>query len=131
MGLDMNADKMFRAGVVLLATGIAAGAFGAHGLKDQVSADKLVTFEIGVRYQMYGALGLMAAAGWLKQMGLSVSCAALAIVAGVLIFSGTLYGIVLGGPKWLGAITPIGGTLQIVGWAMLVAKSHRKKDSDV
>ncbi|MBI1325781.1 DUF423 domain-containing protein [bacterium] len=126
----MNPDKMFRAGVVLLATGIAAGAFGAHGLKDQVSADKLVTFEIGVRYQMYGALGLTAAAAWLKHMGLSVSCAATTIVAGVLIFSGTLYGIVLGGPKWLGAITPIGGTLQIVGWAMVAAKSHRKRESN-
>lgn len=127
----MNPDKMFRAGVILLATGIAAGAFGAHGLKDLVTADKLVTFEIGVRYQMYGALGLMAAGSWLKQSGQRGSCASLAIVAGVLIFSGTLYGIVLGGPKWLGAITPIGGTLQIVGWGMIAAKSYMKKDSIV
>lgn len=130
MSLNMNPVKIFRVGVFLLATGIAAGAFGAHGLKERVSPNLLDTFEIGVRYQMYGALGLMAAAAWFQVAGRCASCASLVILAGVLIFSGTLYGIVLGGPKWLGAITPIGGTMQIVGWAMIAAKSYETRDSN-
>jgi len=128
MSVKMNPGQIFRTGVILLAGGIAAGAFGAHGLKNTVSADLLVTFEIGVRYQMYGALGLMAAAAWFQTTGRCVSCAALVVAVGVLIFSGTLYGIVLGGPKWLGAITPIGGTLQIVGWAIIAASSFESSD---
>ncbi len=130
MSVKMNPGLIFRTGVILLATGIAAGAFGAHGLKDTVSADRLITFEIGVRYQMYGGLGLMAAAAWFKTTGRCSSCAALVVAVGVLIFSGTLYGIVLGGPKWLGAITPIGGTLQIVGWAIIAARSFDSSDSN-
>lgn len=122
----MKPDLVFRIGILLLATGIGAGAFGAHGLKDAVTPQLLETFEIGVRYQMYGALGLMAAAAWFAKTGARFGTfTAWAIIIGILIFSGTLYGITLGGPKWLGAITPIGGTLQIVGWAILAFAGSR------
>jgi len=116
----MKPDFVFRVGTFLLAIGIAVGAFGAHGLKGSVTPQQLETFEIGVRYQMYGAIGLMAAAAFFASVGGRFSGGAVwAVLAGIVIFSGTLYGIGLGGPKWLGAITPIGGTLQIIGWAII------------
>lgn len=125
----MKPDLVFRVGTLLLTAGIAAGAFGAHGLKGVVSEQLLETFEIGVRYQMYGALGLMAAAAWHGKTGARFGAfSAWAIVAGIAIFSGTLYGITLGGPKWLGAITPIGGTLQIVGWLIIALGGVRSAD---
>lgn len=97
------------------------GAFGAHGLKARVSAEQLAWWHTGVQYHAWHALGLLAigllllvqpalggarTAGWLLQ-------------AGIVIFSGTLYAMTLGGPRWLGAVTPIGGTLMIAGWALL------------
>lgn len=122
----MKSSTMFRVGVALLALGIAAGAFGAHGLKDKVTPDKLETFEIGVRYHFYNAIALMAAAAWFSRepQGVrGISAAIIAVMVGTAIFSGTLYGIALGGPRWLGAITPIGGTLQIIGWAVVSVKA--------
>ena len=96
------------------ALGIALGAFGAHGLKGHLDSNDLAIYETGVRYQMYAALALMAlgAAGkWgppLRLLGL-----------GSLIFSGSLYALVLLQVRWLGAITPIGGLLMIAGLAWL------------
>jgi uncharacterized membrane protein YgdD (TMEM256/DUF423 family) len=124
----MKPQTIFRLGAFLLAAGIGAGAFGAHGLKDKVTPALLETFEIGVRYQMYGALGLMATAAWFSHCaGRCKACSIIAIFVGILIFSGTLYGIVMGGPKWLGAITPIGGTMQIVGWCIIAASSYSER----
>lgn len=116
----MKPEKIFQIGTILAGLGIVAGAFGAHALKAIVSPEQLATFEIGVRYQMYHALGLIAMAAWFGQSGKTAPKAAVyGLIVGTLIFSGTLYGITLGGPKWLGAITPIGGSLQIIGWMIL------------
>lgn len=124
----MQPRNIFRAGALMAGLGIVAGAFGAHVIKGKVEPKDLETFEIAVRYQMYHAIGLIAVAGWFQALAGSMGSARTTksagiaitlLITGTLIFSGTLYGIVAGGPRWLGAITPIGGTLQIIGWVML------------
>lgn len=103
-----------RIGAILAGLAVAFGAFGAHALQDLVPAERLATFETGVRYQMYHALGLLLAAA----LGASRRAAPL-LLAGSAVFSGSLYLLVLTGWGWWGAVAPVGGTLQIVGWLLL------------
>lgn len=99
---------------------VAAGAFGAHALRSQLDARMLEVFETAVRYQMYHALALFAAAWLCQQAGtLSAQVAGWAFVLGILLFSGSLYAMVFTGVRALGAVTPIGGVAFIVGWAAL------------
>src|SRR5690606_5410253 len=98
----------------------------AHGLRSRVGPEMVAVFETGARYQMYHGLGLvlvgllalhrpsglLAAAGWLH-------------LAGILIFSGSLYALVLSGVRGLGAITPVGGVAFLVGWALFVVAALR------
>lgn len=97
------------------------GAFGAHGLKRHLSPEMLVIFETGVRYQMYHALALLAAA-WAVAVFDSkfISRAGTCFTAGIIIFSGSLYLLALSGIKMFGAVTPIGGVLLILGWFFLI-----------
>lgn len=100
--------------------GVAAGAFGAHALKSRLSADLLATFEVGVRYQMYHAFGLLAVAWVLTKWPSSLATiSGWCFVIGTLLFSGSLYILSLSGIKWLGAITPFGGLAFLVGWLCL------------
>lgn len=106
---------------------VALGAFGAHALSERLSASLLNTFEIGVRYQFYHALALVAvvvALGRWPNRGSAVWAGWLFVV-GILIFSGSLYILVFSGIRWLGAITPIGGVAFIAGWALLVWTAWR------
>jgi len=108
-------------GALAAGIGVVAGAFGAHGLEGRVTPERLDTFKTGVAYQMYHALALLfvgwaAAQGW----GSAVSWAGYCFTAGILIFSGSLYVLVLTDTAWLGAITPIGGVSFIAGWLLLV-----------
>jgi uncharacterized membrane protein YgdD (TMEM256/DUF423 family) len=107
-------------GSVLGFLGVAAGAFGAHALRGSLPPDRLEVFETAVRYQMYHALAL-ALAGLLDASG-----AGWAFFAGTLVFSGSLYLLVLLDQRWLGAVTPIGGVLMLVGWAMLAMAAARR-----
>jgi uncharacterized membrane protein YgdD (TMEM256/DUF423 family) len=107
-------------GAVLAGLAVAAGAFGAHGLEGRVTPDRLQTFRTAVSYQMYHALGLLvvgwaAAQGW----GAAVHWSGYCFVVGILIFSGSLYLLVLTDTSWLGAITPLGGVAFIAGWLLL------------
>jgi uncharacterized membrane protein YgdD (TMEM256/DUF423 family) len=107
-------------GALLGALAVAAGAFGAHALKDRLSPDLASTYELAVRYQMYHALALLAVGVVLARFpGWAVQVAGWLFLAGTLIFSGTLYLLVLTGTRWLGAITPIGGTALLLGWLAL------------
>lgn len=110
----------FGLGALFAMIGVAAGAFGAHALADRIAADRLATFETGVRYQLIHSLGLLAVA-WAASRWPSggVNAAGWLFVIGILIFGGTLYALALGAPRWFGAITPIGGVCFIVGWAIL------------
>jgi uncharacterized membrane protein YgdD (TMEM256/DUF423 family) len=116
----------FALGCVFGALGVAIGAFAAHGLRSTLSAQDLATFEVGVRYHMYHAFALLAA-GWAvdKWGAATASAAGWAFVVGIALFSGSLYMLVLTGPRWLGAITPIGGVAFLVGWALLAWTAFR------
>jgi len=107
---------------------VMAGAFGAHGLRHVVSERGLEVFQTAVSYQMYHALvlvvaSLMPALG-LSQRLLGVACGFW--LAGIALFSGSLYLLVLSGHHWLGPVTPIGGVCFMIGWALLVAAALKK-----
>lgn len=110
----------FILGAVLAGMGVAAGAFGAHGLRGRLTPELLAIFETGVRYHLIHALGLLAVA-WAttRWPGAAISTAGWLFLAGILLFSGSLYGLSLSGLPSLGAITPIGGVAWIVGWLVL------------
>lgn len=114
-------ERIFLAlGAGLAGLAVAIGAFGAHGLRASLSAQDLATFETGVRYHMYHALALLAVA-WVADRwpGPAVTAAGWSFVLGILIFSGTLYVLVLSGQRWLGAVTPLGGVAFLIGWILL------------
>ena len=107
-------------GALLAGLSVVLGAFGAHGLKSVLTAQQLNTFEIGVRYQMYHALGLLfmgVARFYLTEK--LVSIPAYFMILGIIIFSGSLLLLVFTNLRWFGAITPIGGFCLIIGWLLL------------
>ncbi len=99
---------------------VALGAMGAHALSGRLAPDRLALYETAARYQMYHALALLAVAWAFDRFpGGAASGAGWAFTAGILIFSGTVYALAFGAPRWLGAITPIGGLCFLAGWALL------------
>jgi len=108
-------------GSVLGFLGVALGAFGAHALKARLSADMLTAFETGVRYQMYHVFAVLIVAAAIGQMGRAhlLVVAGWSFVAGIVLFSGSLYALTLTGVGGLGAITPLGGLLFLIGWTAL------------
>lgn len=104
------------AGALLALTGVALGAFGAHALRDTLGPAKLGTWNAAVQYQMWHAVALVAlSAVTLPRLGLPAAL----LVAGTVLFSGSLYALALTGARWLGPVTPIGGLLMIAGWTVL------------
>ena len=116
----------FAAGAALCGVGVVLGAFGAHALRERLAPDMLAVFETGVRYHLIHALALFAVA-WAASRwpGPLVGAAGGLFVAGIVIFSGSLYALSISGVRWLGAITPIGGLCLIAGWAVLAAAALR------
>ena len=99
---------------------VALGAFAAHGLREILDASQLHTFETGVRYQMMHALALIGTGLLLRQpVSKLLKGAGIAFLVGIFLFSGSLYWLALGGPSWLGPITPLGGLSFLLGWALL------------
>ena len=101
---------------MLGALAVGLGAFGAHGLKESLPADRLEIFEVGVRYQMYHALALLLTAVLLRGQTEPSPWPTQLFLWGTVVFSGTLYALALGAPKILGAVTPLGGLALIGGW---------------
>jgi uncharacterized membrane protein YgdD (TMEM256/DUF423 family) len=121
-------DRLFLIlGACSAAISVAAGAFGAHSLRDKVEPRLLEVFETGARYQLYHALALIAVGlVWNKWPGSWATTAGWLFVAGTVFFSGSLYTMTFTGVRALGAITPIGGVCFIAGWlcfAMAVMKA--------
>ena len=105
---------------------VVCGAFGAHALQERVTPEDLEIWKTAVHYQGLHALALIAF-GLFAERTKAGGLVGWAFVLGTVIFSGTLYGIVLGGPRWLGAITPLGGTALIVGWLAFGARALRRQ----
>lgn len=105
---------------------VAAGAFGAHALKARLPQDLQVIFETGARYHMYHALGLVAVGllGHFRPSPL-LSGAGWAMLAGIVLFSGSLYALALSGVRVLGAITPLGGLGFLAGWLLFAIAAWR------
>lgn len=112
-------------GAWIAALAIALGAFGAHILRDRMTEQQLNWWQTGQQYLLYSAFGILAvglAAERVRQPQLSAT----ALLLGGLIFGGSLFGLALGGPRWLGAVAPVGGSLLIVGYLALgVALARR------
>lgn len=104
--------------------GVSLGAFAAHGLKGKLAADMLVVFETAVRYHMYHALALLAVANFAPRERAFVWAGDF-YVAGIVLFSGSLYALAISGVKWLGAITPLGGLCFLLGHALLAVAFYR------
>jgi uncharacterized membrane protein YgdD (TMEM256/DUF423 family) len=116
------------AGAFLALLAVMAGAFGAHGLRSLVSERGLEVFQTAVTYQMYHSLALVLLA-LLAGQGLSkklLGWSAGFFLAGILLFSGSLYLLVLTDIRWIGPITPLGGVCFMVGWALLITSGLRR-----
>jgi uncharacterized membrane protein YgdD (TMEM256/DUF423 family) len=117
---------LFAAGALSAAIAVGTGAFAAHGLKARLAPEALAVFETGARYQMYAALGLLAAA-WAaaRWSGAAAAWGGALLLAGTVLFSGSLYALALTGVRWLGAITPFGGLAFLAGWVLLALAAWR------
>jgi uncharacterized membrane protein YgdD (TMEM256/DUF423 family) len=109
---------------------VVLGAFAAHGLRGRLDASLLHAFETGVTYQFYHCLALCALAAWCRelaglQLGDAATVAGIAFIVGIVLFSGSLYALALGAPRWLGPITPLGGVAFIVGWLAFAYSAWR------
>lgn len=106
------------------AAGVALGAFGAHALKAQLqAAGSESTWDTAVQYHLIHAVALLVLAFWARSvpaMASSVTTSGWLFVVGIVLFSGSLYGLALGGPRWLGPVTPLGGLAFIAGWLWLL-----------
>ncbi len=109
---------------------VALGAFGAHALENLVSANRLETWETAVRYHFFHALGLAVLALWRDRADTPWYRTSTALLLlGVLLFSGSLYLLVLLDARWLGAVTPIGGVFLIAGWLLFATAILRKRST--
>ena len=114
-------------GSILAFSAVLLGAFGAHALKETLSAyDSVQTWETAVRYQMWHALALIL----LSMISLTQPIPKMigpCFAIGTLLFSGSLYGLALDGPKWLGPVTPLGGLTLMIGWLLLAYSCFKNK----
>jgi len=100
--------------------GVALGAMGAHALAPRLTPQRLETFELAARYQLFHALALLAVAWAVSRWPAGTAReAGWFFVAGILLFSGSLFGVSLGGPRFLVFVTPVGGVTFLVGWVLL------------
>ncbi len=108
--------------------GVAAGAFGAHALRARVDAAQLAVWHTAVLYQLVHGLGLLLVSALHTQLHpVWQRWAVRLMLAGILMFSGSLYLLVLAGQRWLGAITPLGGSLMLLGWALVAIAAWRHR----
>lgn len=117
-------------GAILMALGVALGAFGAHGLKDRLDAYSLSVYEKAVFYHFIHALGILIAASLARSNAISPAGMARVgwlLLIGIVLFSGSLYALAISGVRILGAITPLGGLAFIAAWVVLAVEAVRNK----
>ena len=115
----MTSSRTLAIAGLLLALATACGAFGAHALRNQLAPERLQLWDTAVRYQFFQALGLLGVGLALRSLDVgALRAAAALIVAGVILFSGSLYALSLGAPRALGVLTPFGGLALIAGWLL-------------
>ena len=112
-------------GAIAAFIAVACGAFGAHALKTRLDAEQLAIWGTAVHYQMFHALALLGFGVWRERTPGS-NLPGQAFLAGIVLFSGSLYGLALGGPSWLGPITPLGGAAFLIGWLVLAVQALRE-----
>ena len=117
----MNARRCLLAAALSLAAAVALGAFGAHALKGRLSAEMLATYQTAVQSHFWHALGLLGVGALMARFedAPALAAVALLLIAGLLLFSGSLYLLALTGAAWLGAVAPLGGAAFIAGWLWL------------
>jgi uncharacterized membrane protein YgdD (TMEM256/DUF423 family) len=114
------------AGALLAALSVIFGAFGAHSLENHISTASLNTFETAARYQMYHSVGLILLFLIQRQIDAPLlNIVGYLFLTGIILFSGSLYLLVLTDTKWLGAITPLGGVAFILGWILMAFAAWR------
>jgi uncharacterized membrane protein YgdD (TMEM256/DUF423 family) len=112
-------------GSLFALSAVLLGAFGAHALKETLIAhDSVATWETAVRYQMWHALALLILPHCPQSQRIR-RATGICFIVGIVLFSGSLYGLALDGPKWLGPITPLGGINFLCGWSLLVYSSFK------
>ena len=122
----MNSARTLAAAGILLALATACGAFGAHALRATLAPERLALWETAVRYQFFQALGLLGVGLAMRTLdGSLLRTAALLIIIGIVLFSGSLYGLALGAPRLLGVLTPAGGLAWIGGWLLFAYGAWR------
>lgn len=112
-------------GALLCAASIVAGAFGAHALAARLDANNLVLWETAARYLMYGGLGVALVGLASRSLQQPLPASGWSLLAGSLVFSGTVFALALGSPRWLGAVTPLGGLAMISGFVLLAIAAWR------
>jgi len=123
----MDARKTLAVAGALIALATVLGAFGAHALKAHLSQDKLVVYETAVRYHFIHALGLLAMGVLLRSVdGELLRWSATLVLVGILLFSGSLYLLTFGAPRFLGVVTPLGGLALIAGWVLFAVTMWRQ-----
>ena len=123
----MDARKTLALAGALIALATILGAFGAHALKAHLSQDKLAVYETAVRYHFFHALGLLAIGVLMRSVdGELLRWSALLVLVGIILFSGSLYLLTFGAPRFVGVVTPLGGLALIVGWGMFAVTMWRQ-----
>ena len=125
----MDPLRSIQIGAAAMLLAVALGAFGAHVLSGRLDAKSLQTFETAVRYHALHGLGLLLVGlltGGCIELGRPADLAGLFMTAGIVLFCGSLYWLALGGPRWLGPVTPIGGLCLIAAWACLLIAALRE-----
>lgn len=118
----MNSARTLASAGALLALATIFGAFGAHALKSQLAPDRLQVYETAVRYHFFHALGLLGIGITLRFVdAAAIRWAAMLVLLGIVLFSGSLYALTFGAPRPVGVITPLGGLALIAGWICFAA----------
>jgi uncharacterized membrane protein YgdD (TMEM256/DUF423 family) len=120
-GLDPFARRCIAAGAMLMLAGVILGAFGAHLLEGRVAARQLASYQTGVTYQLLHALGLVLVGlvGQAAGVATRLRWSARLMLAGIVFFSGSIYLMTAGAPRWLGAVAPLGGLSFMAAWLLL------------